>query len=128
MRARQAARYLALAAFALLAALWLAYPEAGERRMCEWSGGVWASNGASCITRSCQATHTCGARYCPACQCPNIAPGMAVADVYLHLGEPAQVNGNQLIWPRGASESGHVVATVSDERLVSIDCAAAKPP
>jgi hypothetical protein len=104
------------------------HPGVGVKGVCEWFGGAWASDAFRCITRSCHQAGTCGSRYCPACNCPALAPGAALADVYVRLGDPTWIKGNRLVWPAGAASDGYVVATVDGGRLAAIDCSATTRP
>ena len=89
-------------------------------------GGVWASNGAECITLDCYyADGYCGTRSFPALHCPEVKIGDHITFVLLHLGSPLDVQGNTYSWPYDKlnSDAG-ITAVFRNDWLVALDCPA----
>ena len=120
--------YLAVAVVACAASVPFLHLGQRAQSLCEAWGGSWASTRFACITRSCYESHTCGTRYCPACNCRRLKPGVSIAELYVHLGEPSVVRDHELVWPSGASDPGQVVAKIANGHLESIDCAVRERP
>jgi hypothetical protein len=87
--------------------------------------GVWAPNGAVCITESCYETGTCRVHTLPAASCGDVRIGDRISRVVLHLGEPMHSEENRLYWHWDkTSPSVGVEALFKDDYLISLDCKA----
>ena len=93
---------------------------------CKWlQKGVWAPNGARCITEICYETGTCGLRSFPAAYCSDVSIGDSISQVVLRLGEPMSSQDNRLQWHWDKVTHGvGVEAYFKQGQLISLECTA----
>ncbi len=97
-----------------------------EKTVCEGlRDGVWATVGPGCLTSACYEQGTCRYRTHPPFYCDRVRIGDHISRVYLHLGNPDNIDGENLSWPIG-KEGGTVGVTARIKRnhLVAISCPA----
>jgi hypothetical protein len=108
--------------FAALVAAAIFY--VGPKRICESSGGRWASTQEACVTRSCFKSGNCGKWAYAAARCSKLKHGDERAEVYFQLGDPDEVVPDGATWHAAKGSSQLIVAAFKAERLESLTCPA----
>lgn len=92
------------------------------QRVCEWSGGKWASTERRCFTASCYDTHDCGSWACPVRECANIRVGDSERILHFRLGNPARTDGDLQFWEACKGGNDIVSATVQSHVVTELRC------
>jgi hypothetical protein len=108
---------LAIAAMAAAVAL---YAARSGQASCEATDGKWVSIDATCVTRDCFASHSCGDWAHPRARSDRIKIGDSRADVYFQLGMPRETSSGSATWSAGKSSSERIFALFIGETLTSL--------
>jgi outer membrane protein assembly factor BamE (lipoprotein component of BamABCDE complex) len=110
---------LAIAATAAAVALYAAH---SGQAACEAADGKWASTSATCVTRECFKSQSCGEWAYPSARCNRLKVGDSRAEVYFQLGMPHEASSASASWSAGKDSAERVVAQFSGEVLASLSC------
>ena len=98
--------------------LFLEHTEVG----CVMQKGRWASSGSYCIKKNCYETKSCGMLATPSVNCSQIKVGDDISRVYLLLGEPMRIEGEEYIWPTGKLSDTTIKVMIINHQVQSIGC------
>lgn len=90
--------------------------------LCESFGGKWGAASATCVTRSCFKSGTCGQWAHPVGRCNRLKLNDPIEEVYFQLGEPDRIENNRYSWRATKLGEGVIVAFIQGGKLQELSC------